>query len=68
MSNRTHSQETRDRMQANAEAAKRRIAQMNEAFQLRKKAQQIAGQRQKPKRETFGEAAARIARESRITI
>jgi hypothetical protein len=55
-------------MQANAEAAKRRIAQMNEAFQLRKKAQQIAGQRQKPKRETFGEAAARIARESRITI
>jgi hypothetical protein len=65
-----HSQETRDRIQANSEAAKRRLALLNAEYALRQKARQIARAKSngKAQRESFGEAVARIAKESQFAI
>jgi hypothetical protein len=64
----THSQETRDRMKANAEAAKKRLARLNQEHQVREKMREIAKTKAKSKQESFGEAVARIARENQVTI
>jgi hypothetical protein len=65
-----HSQETRDRIQANSEAAKRRLALLNAEYALRQKARQIAKSKRsgKAQRESFGEAVARIAKENQFAI
>lgn len=55
-------------MKANSEAAKKRVARLNQEYQSRQKARQISRPKIMPKRETFGEAAARIAREYQLTI
>jgi hypothetical protein len=55
-------------MKANAEAAKKRLARMNQQYQVREKMREIAKKKAKPKQESFGEAVARIARENQVTI
>jgi hypothetical protein len=59
-----HSQETRDRIKSNSEASKKRLASLNAEYEVRQKAQQISKSRGKPKRESFGQAVARITKES----
>lgn len=61
-----HSQETRDRMKANSEAAKKRLERLNQEYQVREKVRQLS--KAKPRHESFGEAVARIARQNRVTI
>jgi len=63
-----HSQETRDRIQANSEAAKKRLALLNVEYALRQKARQITRTKSKPKTESFGQAVARIAKENQFAI
>jgi hypothetical protein len=63
-----HSQETRDRIQANSEAAKKRLALLNAEYALRQKARQVTKNKNKPQRESFGQAVARIARENQFAI
>lgn len=63
-----HSQETIERMKANAEAAKRRLGRLNEEYQLRRQAQKPAQQKPAVKRETFAEAVVRIARQDRVAM
>ena len=63
-----HSQETIQRMKANAEAAKRRLARLNDEYQIRQQAQKLSRSKGAEKGETFGEAVARIAREAQIAI
>ena len=55
-------------MKANAEAAKRRVARLNQEYQVREKIRQISQAKAKSKHESFGEAVTRIARESKLTI
>lgn len=62
-----HSQETRDRIQANSEAAKKRLALLNVEYALRQKARQTR-RKSKPETESFGQAVARIAKESQFAI
>lgn len=61
MSNLIHSQETRDRIKANSEAAKKRLERLNQEYRVREKVRQFS--KAKPRHESFGEAVARIARE-----
>jgi hypothetical protein len=64
-----HSQETIERMKANAEAARKRLARMNAEYLLRRKMEKISTPKpQEPKSETFAEAVLRIAKQERITI
>lgn len=63
-----HSQETLERMRANSEAAKRRLARMNDEYQVRQAARKLSLAKEKATRETFGEAVARIAKEHRLAI
>jgi len=63
-----HSQETIERMKANSEAAKRRLARLNDEYRVRQQALKHSRLKPAPKGETFGEAVARIAREAQITI
>jgi len=63
-----HSQETIERMKANSEAAKRRLARLNAEYRARQSALKLSRSKAAPKRETFGEAVARIARKAQITI
>lgn len=63
-----HSQETIERMKANSEAAKKRLARLNAEYRIRQQVQKLSGSKAAAKGETFGEAVARIARESKITI
>jgi len=63
-----HSQATIERMKANAEAAKRRLARLNDEYRARQQALKLSPSKTTPKGETFGEAVARIAREAQITI
>jgi len=63
-----HSQETIERMKANSEAAKRRLARLNDEYRARQQALKLSRSKAAPKGETFGEAVARIAREAQITI
>lgn len=46
-------------MKANSEAAKKRLARLNQEYQVRQKVRQIS--KAKPKHESFGEAAAKRA-------
>ena len=55
-------------MKSNSEAAKRRLARLNQEYLVRQKAGQISRTNAKPTPESFGEAAARIARENRVII
>jgi hypothetical protein len=60
-----HSQETRDRIKSNSEASKKRLASLNAEYEVREKARQISRSKTaKPKRESFGQAVARITKES----
>ena len=63
-----HSQETIERMKANSEAAKRRLASLNNEYLLRQQIRKAARTEVTPKRETFGEAVARIAKQERVAI
>lgn len=64
-----HSQETIERMKANSEAAKRRLARMNNEYLVREQVRRLSRSKPKlPKTESFGEAVARIAREAQITM
>ena len=63
-----HSQETIERMKANAEAAKKRLARLNNEYRIRQQAEKSSRSKVAAKGETFGEAVARIAREAQITI
>jgi hypothetical protein len=69
MKNRSqHSQETIERMKANSEAAKRRLARLNAEYRIRQQARKLSTSRVARKGETFGEAIARIAKEAQIAI
>jgi hypothetical protein len=63
-----HSQETIERMRANAEAARKRLARLNTEYQLRQQARKLSSPKAAAKGETFGEAVMRIAKQERITI
>jgi hypothetical protein len=63
-----HSPETLERMKANADAAKRRLSQLNNEYQVRQKAQKLSHAKVSPNTETFGQAVSRIAREAQIVI
>lgn len=63
-----HSQETIDRMKANSEAAKKRLARLNDEYRIRQQAQKLSQAKVVAKGETFAEAVARIAREAEISI
>ena len=63
-----HSQETIERMKANSEAAKRRLARLNDEYRTRRHALKPSRSKAAPKGETFGEAVVRIAREEHIAI
>jgi hypothetical protein len=62
-----HSQETIERMKANSEAAKKRLARLNDEYRTRQQAVKISRSKAS-KGETFGEAVARIAKEAQITL
>ena len=66
MKNSKHSPETVARMQANSDAAKRRLAQLNREYQIRQKAKQIV--KALDPRVNFGEAIARMAEEQQVAI
>ena len=63
-----HSQETIERMKANSEAAKKRLARVNDEYRTRQRSLKPSRSKAAPKGETFGEAVVRIAREEQITI
>ena len=63
-----HSQETIQRMKANSEAAKRRLAGLNNEYLVREQVRRLSRPKPKTKTESFGEAVARIAREAQIAI
>ena len=63
-----HSQETIERMRANSEAAKRRLARLNDEYRTGQQALKLSRSKVAAKGETFGEAVVRIAREAQITI
>lgn len=62
-----HSQETIERMKANAEAARKRLARLNEEYQVRQQARKLMP-KTATKRETFGEAILRIAKEDQVAL
>ena len=59
-----YSQETLDRIKANAEAAKRRVARLNAEYLARRQAGKLSRSSSKTTSENFGEAVARIEKES----
>ena len=63
-----HSLETIERMKANAEAARKRLARLNEEYLLRRKVEKAAEPKTRSKAESFAEAVMRIAKQERITI
>ena len=63
-----HSQETIERMKANSEAAKRRLARLNDEYRTRQQALKLSRSKAAPNGETFGETVVRIAREEQIAI
>jgi hypothetical protein len=63
-----HSPETIERMKANSEAAKKRLARLNQEYLARQQVRKQSRSKVDAKGETFGEAVARIAREAQITI
>ena len=63
-----HSQETIDRMKANAEAARKRLARLNKEYLVRRQVEKAAPPKTSTPAETFAEAVMRIAKQERITI
>ena len=63
-----HSQETIDRMKANAEAVRKRLARLNKEYLLRRQVEKTSEPKTRTKAETFAEAVMRIAKQERITI
>ena len=63
-----HSQETIERMKANAEAARKRLARLNKEYLLRRQIEKVPPSKPSTKAETFAEAVLRIAKQERITI
>lgn len=63
-----HSQETIERMKANAEAARKRLARLNKEYLLRRQVEKDSSSKASTKAETFAEAVLRIAKQERITI
>lgn len=63
-----HSPETIARMRANAEAAKKRLARLNNEYMIRQQAQKRSRSRVKTNDESFGEAIARIAKDAQIAL
>ena len=63
-----HSQETIDRMKANAEAVRKRLARLNKEYLLRRQVEKTSQPKTSTKAETFAEAVMRIAKQERITI
>ena len=63
-----HSNETIERMKANAEAARNRLARLNKEYQLRRQVEKTSPSKPTTKAESFGEAVMRIAKQERITI
>ena len=63
-----HSPETIARMRANAEAAKKRLAHLNNEYLIRHQAEKRSRSRAKTNVESFGEAIARVAREAHIAL
>jgi hypothetical protein len=61
-----YSQETLDRIKANAEAAKRRLARLNAEYLARERARRLSRSTGKITSASFGEAVARIEREGRV--
>jgi hypothetical protein len=59
-----YSQETLDRIKANAEAAKRRVARLNAEYLARQQVRKRLRSSSKTTSENFGEAVARIEKES----
>ena len=68
MNRNKHSPETLERMKANADAAKRRLSQLNNEYQVRQKAQKLSQAKVSTRAETFAQAVCRIAKESHIVI
>lgn len=63
-----HSQETIERMKANAEAARKRLARLNEEYQLRRQVEKVSPSKISAKGESFAEAVMRIAKQERVMI
>jgi hypothetical protein len=63
-----HSQETLERMKANSEAARKRLARLNEEYLVRQQARKLSSAKTGSKCETFGEAVMRIAKQERVMI
>jgi hypothetical protein len=63
-----HSQETIDRMKANAEAARKRLARLNKEYLLRRQVEKSAPPKTRSQAESFAEAVMRIAKQERVTI
>jgi hypothetical protein len=55
-------------MKANAEAARKRLAHLNNAYMIRRQAEKRTQSRAKTNVESFGEVIARIAKEARIAL
>ena len=68
MSQSKHSPETLERLRANAEAAKRRLQQLNAEYQVRQKATKLTPSRGKSSNESFAQAITRVAKEAQIAI
>ena len=63
-----HSPETIARMKANAEAAKKRLAHLNNEYMIRRQAEKQSRSRVKTNDESFGEAIARVAKDAQIAL
>ena len=63
-----HSQETIERMKANAEAARKRLARLNKEYLLRRQVEKTSPPKPGAKTESFAEAVLRIAKQERVTI
>jgi hypothetical protein len=63
-----HSPETIERMKANAEAARKRLARLNREYLVRQQAEKVSPSKPKSKAESFAEAVMRIAKQERIAI
>lgn len=55
-------------MKANAEAARKRLARLNDEYLLRRQVEKAAPAKTKSKAESFAEAVMRIAKQERVTI
>ncbi len=63
-----YSQETIDRMKANAEAARKRLARLNHEYLIRRQMEKAADAKPSTRAESFAEAVMRVAKQERVTI